>query len=106
MDIEFVNHASLLLKEKESYFLTDPWYVSPAFGGWIQNPSPKTEVIEKLLSIPASKLNVIISHGHDDHLDDFLFANTWRTPRSMFRSSRPMDCPSVLSGSQGVTRSN
>ena len=71
MDIEFVNHASLLLKEKESYFLTDPWYVSPAFGGWIQNPSPKTEVIEKLLSIPASKLNVIISHGHDDHLDEF-----------------------------------
>lgn len=71
MDIEFVNHASLLLEEKGSFFLTDPWYVSPAFGGWIQNPSPKTKVIEKLLALPASKLNVIISHGHDDHLDEF-----------------------------------
>ncbi len=71
MDIEFVNHASLLLEEKGSYFLTDPWYVSPAFGGWIQNPSPRTAMIEKLLSLPADKLNVIISHGHDDHLDEF-----------------------------------
>lgn len=71
MDIEFVNHASLLLGEKGSFFLTDPWYVSPAFGGWIQNPSPKTRMIEKLLSLPANKLNVIVSHGHDDHLDEF-----------------------------------
>lgn len=28
-------------------------------------------MIEKLLSLPANKLNVIVSHGHDDHLDEF-----------------------------------
>lgn len=71
VEIEFVNHASLLLEENGCFFLTDPWYVSPAFGGWIQNPSPRTTTINKLLSIPTNKLNIIISHGHDDHLDDF-----------------------------------
>ncbi|BFT65232.1 MBL fold metallo-hydrolase [Pseudomonas moorei] len=71
MNIEFVNHASLLLEENGSFFLTDPWYISPAFGGWIQTPSPNLKTIEKILSLPASKLNIIISHGHDDHLDEF-----------------------------------
>lgn len=71
MEIKFINHASLQLQTDSAFLLTDPWYVSPAFGGWTQNPPPRVDDIKQLLSLPQDQLKVIISHGHDDHLDEF-----------------------------------
>lgn len=66
-----VNHASLLIKHGEHYCLTDPWLISPAFGAWVQQPSPPKEIVDFILSIDPSRLCCVVSHGHDDHLDDF-----------------------------------
>ena len=73
--INFINHSSLLIQYGKKYFLTDPWYISPAFGNWVQNPFPSMDSIKKLLNLDMSNLYVIISHGHDDHLDDFFIKN-------------------------------
>ena len=75
LKITHVNHASLLIEADGEFILTDPWYLSPAFGGWTQNLSPSVETIRTILSIPPDKLRVVISHGHDDHLDEFFIAS-------------------------------
>ena len=73
-DIKFINHASLFISDEKNKFLTDPWYISPAFGGWVQNPFPIYNDVEEIIK-NKNKLNTIISHGHDDHLDDFFIKN-------------------------------
>ena len=75
MKIEHINHASLLIENDGKYILTDPWVISPAFGGWTQNPYPLTELIKKIISIPSEDLLVAVSHGHDDHLDEFFISS-------------------------------
>jgi hypothetical protein len=75
-EIKFINHASLLIEASSSNarFLTDPWYISPAFGTWYPYPGPKfTDV--KDIATSQKELIVTISHGHDDHLDDFFIKN-------------------------------
>ncbi len=66
-----VNHACLLIKHEEHYCLTDPWLISSAFGAWVQQPSPPKEIVDFILSIDPARLCCVVSHGHDDHLDDF-----------------------------------
>ena len=68
--ITFINHASMLIETHDNKILTDPWYISPAFGTWHQYPFPQYEDIKKIVENDDSMLTVI-SHGHDDHLDDF-----------------------------------
>ena len=80
--IMHVNHASLLLGDGGQYLLTDPWYISPAFGSWTQHPSPPAETIREIFEIPADRLSVLVSHGHDDHFDDYLFRHQFS--RSLF----------------------
>mgnify|MGYP001411754177 CR=1 FL=1 len=72
--IKFINHASLLIDDGTNKFLTDPWYISPAFEGWVQNPMPSYNDIKDIV-INREKINLIISHGHDDHLDDYFIKN-------------------------------
>ena len=69
-DIKFISHASMLIKTKENYILTDPWYLTNAFGGWVQSHPARKEDIDFILNIPKDKLFVLVSHGHDDHCDD------------------------------------
>ena len=76
MKIEHINHASVLIEgNSENFVLTDPWYISPAFGGWVQRPQPYLNSLRKILSIPQEKLTVVVSHGHDDHLDEFFISH-------------------------------
>ena len=49
MKIEHINHASVLIEgNSENFVLTDPWYISPAFGGWVQRPQPYLNSIRKI----------------------------------------------------------
>ncbi len=70
--VQFNAHASLLINSGEHILLTDPWY-SVGFSSWEAWPPPaiSANVLQGLGR--AGKLSVVISHGHDDHLDlDFL----------------------------------
>lgn len=69
--IKFINHSSVLIQDGENFILTDPWYEKPAFGSWL--PVPPTSIHPAyLLSLSETVKNfsIMISHGHDDHLDD------------------------------------
>lgn len=76
-----INHACLLVKSGDEYILCDPWFISPAFNNWTQNPSPPVDLIRFILSIERDKLSVVTSHGHDDHLDDYFISHHLRDCR-------------------------
>jgi len=67
---DFINHASIKSEAAGLTVITDPWYVSNAFGSWYQRPSPNANQIYDLIDSD-DKLAVVISHGHDDHIDDY-----------------------------------
>ena len=68
--IKFISHASMLINVGDCFILTDPWYLTNAFGGWVQSHPAIVEDIDFILNIPKDKLFVLVSHGHDDHCDD------------------------------------
>lgn len=67
---EFINHACIKCEKDGLEIITDPWIISNAFGNWYQHPSPIASNIFDMIETD-EKLGVIISHGHDDHLDDW-----------------------------------
>ena len=67
--INFINHASLFIETEFYNILTDPWFISNAFGKWYHYPSPNYDDINKIIKA-ANKTYTLISHGHDDHLDE------------------------------------
>jgi hypothetical protein len=71
---EALNHASIKSSYNGHTIITDPWYVSNAFGGWYQNPSPKAKDIHELMD-QKKEIGIVISHGHDDHCDDWFIKN-------------------------------
>jgi len=70
-NIKLINHSSVLIQEGDNFVLTDPWFEKPAFGSWL--PTPPISVHPAYLTAlqnSKAKFNIVISHGHDDHLDD------------------------------------
>lgn len=65
MQIEFINHASVLISEGDVALLTDPWYSGPAFHkGWkLLAETPEAEV-DRLLD---RVTHIWLSHEHPDH---------------------------------------
>jgi L-ascorbate metabolism protein UlaG (beta-lactamase superfamily) len=47
--------------------LTDPWYNKPAFGSWLPSFAPYIHPTH--LASLGERLTILVSHGHDDHLD-------------------------------------
>lgn len=74
---DFINHASIKTSADGVIVLTDPWYVSNAFGSWYQRPSPRSCDIYDLIDTN-DKMAVVISHGHDDHIDDYFIKHHMR----------------------------
>ena len=64
MKIEYLNHASVIIKSDEQSLLCDPWFSGRAFaGGWgLQYDNP--DALEKAKSCS----HLWISHFHGDHL--------------------------------------
>jgi hypothetical protein len=70
---EFINHASIKTHYGGLTCITDPWYISNAFGSWVQSPSPNTIDVFDIVDSD-EKVCVVISHGHDDHIDDWFIS--------------------------------
>ena len=60
----------MLISVGKKHILTDPWYLTNAFGGWVQKYHPSKEDIDLILNLNREDLLILISHGHDDHCDD------------------------------------
>ena len=69
----FINHASIKTEYGGLTCITDPWYISNAFGSWVQTPSPNATDVFDLVDSD-EKVGVVISHGHDDHIDDWFIS--------------------------------
>lgn len=65
MQIEFVNHASVLITEGEIALLTDPWYSGSAFHkGWSLLVETPDDEVDRLLDRVS---HIWLSHEHPDH---------------------------------------
>ena len=80
----FINHASIRVEYGGLTCITDPWYVSNAFGSWVQTPSPTASDVLDIVD-SGENVGIIISHGHDDHLDDW-FINRHLKDKIFFSS--------------------
>jgi hypothetical protein len=70
-EIEFVNHASVIVKGKNISILTDPWYQGDAFNkGWnLLTETSDNDVVTLLKKIT----HIWISHEHPDHFSILFF---------------------------------
>ena len=65
MEIEFVNHASVLIRHGAVGLLSDPWYSGPAFHkGWSLLVETPDDEVERLLERVS---HIWLSHEHPDH---------------------------------------
>ena len=65
VEVEFLNHACLLVRTDGFQFATDPWLTGPAFsnGWWLSLPTPE-DAFQRLDACDF----LFISHNHPDHL--------------------------------------
>lgn len=69
--IEFVNHASVLIRSGEIGLLSDPWYRGPAFHkGWNLIVETPDEAVREVLG---RTTHIWISHEHPDHFSPLFF---------------------------------
>ncbi len=87
-ELYFLNHASLLFRYKNSYYWTDPWVISPAFGSWLQDPTLSASAFQFIDSLKREDLYIVISHGHDDHCDDFILKSKFADANYIIPSYR------------------
>jgi hypothetical protein len=69
--VQLLAHATVLIQCQGEALLTDPWHQRPAFGSWL--PVPPLAVHPALvvaLARSSRKFSILVSHGHDDHLDE------------------------------------
>ena len=72
-NIEFINHASVLIHHNKIRILSDPWYTGTVFhNGWrllheIQD--------SKIIDILNQTTHIYISHEHPDHFSPPFFLN-------------------------------
>ena len=79
MKIEYICHACLLIKTEDLRIATDPWLDGATYcGQWHLFPKPVNG--EKLQNIDA----ILISHGHEDHLNEETLRNLPKNARVFY----------------------
>lgn len=69
--IQFINHASVIVSDKKTSVLSDPWHTGDAFHkGWNLVHETERQDIEKLLN---NVTHIWISHEHPDHFSISFF---------------------------------
>ena len=69
--IQFINHASVIVSDKKTSVLSDPWYTGDAFHkGWNLVHETEHQDIEKVLH---NVTHIWISHEHPDHFSISFF---------------------------------
>lgn len=69
--ITFVNHASVLISQRDRHLLTDPWYDGTAFhDGWLLLTETPVTKVEALLD---RVTDMWLSHEHPDHFQPLFF---------------------------------
>ena len=70
-EIQFINHASVLISDDKNAILTDPWYSGSIFNkGWSLICDTADEKVEELLN---NVSHIWISHEHPDHFSISFF---------------------------------
>ena len=70
-NIQFINHASIIISDNENAILTDPWYSGSIFNkGWNLICDTSDDEIEKLIN---KITHIWISHEHPDHFSPAFF---------------------------------
>lgn len=100
--LEFINHASIKTEYNGMICVTDPWYISNAFGSWFPCPSPYKSAIFDLIDTD-EKLCVVVSHGHDDHLDEWFIKHHLKDKTFFCSKFQSPGLENRLSKSLGVT---
>jgi hypothetical protein len=100
--LELINHASIITEYNGVICVTDPWYMSNAFGSWFQYPSPYKSTVFNLIDSNA-KMCVIISHGHDDHLDEWFIKQHLKSKTFFCSKFQTPGLENRLSKGLGVT---
>ena len=75
MKITHLNHSSLICESDSDLLVTDPWIFSNAFQGWYQSPGPNIESIKTIFGSKNNLSIVVLSHAHDDHVDDIFISH-------------------------------
>jgi hypothetical protein len=74
MRVDFIGHATLLVRIGSLSILTDPWWAGPAYRGqWYPYPLPVPEQFD-LRGLDA----IYVSHAHEDHLHRATLAEVLR----------------------------
>ncbi len=101
-EIQFINHASILITHGEIKLLSDPWYQGEAFHkGWnLLHELSDNEIANLLLNVS----HIWISHEHPDHFSLMFFKKFGHTIKErkikiLFQNTTDMRVESFLSNS-------
>ncbi|WP_269623232.1 MBL fold metallo-hydrolase [Prochlorococcus marinus] len=78
MKLTHLNHSSVICESDDQLLITDPWMFSNAFHGWYQSPYPHSCTVKKILPSSGKLSLVVLSHAHDDHVDDIFLSQLLR----------------------------
>lgn len=76
--VTLINHSCLLFdlgKKNKFTFLTDFWNQSPSFGSWLPSALPFYHPTYLAALSYNQNFYLVISHAHDDHIDDDFLKN-------------------------------
>ena len=69
--IQFINHASVMISDKEVFLLTDPWYWGSVFHDGLSLIHENSE--REIYTLLEKVTHIWVSHEHPDHFSVTFF---------------------------------